>query len=73
VRKLWTVNFTLVSELYYVRMSFRYQVRDVTEQFVVKELCYRVQSIELLIGQEHFYVEGIVTLIMRTKRCRYCV
>jgi hypothetical protein len=68
VRKLWTVNFALVSELFCVRMSFRYQVRDVTEQFVVKELCYRVQSIELLIGQEHFHSQGgIVTLIMRAE------
>jgi hypothetical protein len=42
-------------------------MRDVTEQSVVKELCCRVQSIELLIGQEQFHSEGFVTRIMRAK------
>jgi hypothetical protein len=62
------MNFTLVSEFLYVRVSFRYEMRDMTEQSVVMELRYRIQSIRLLIGQEQFYSEGFVTRIMRAKR-----
>jgi hypothetical protein len=35
--KLWCMNFALISYLVYLRMSFRYQMRDVTEHFVWKE------------------------------------